>query len=156
MYLDTTYIAKFYLNEPESPRVRDLVRGAQTIHSSLWALAEFHSVLHRHIREGAVLPQDAKDLALRFAEHVKNGLWNLVPVHETLLRRTGAWMISAPRHLFIRTADAVHLSTAHEIGESEVWTNRPPHAGGSSVLWFGRAVRIDLATCRPDNGLVDP
>jgi predicted nucleic acid-binding protein len=32
-------------------------------------------------------------------------------------------MISAPRDLFIRTADAVHLATAHEAGERDVWTN---------------------------------
>jgi len=32
-------------------------------------------------------------------------------------------MVSGPRDLFIRTADAVHLTTAHEIGVSGVWTN---------------------------------
>jgi predicted nucleic acid-binding protein len=123
VYLDTTYIAKFYLNEPESPQVRDFVRKASAVRSSLWALAEFHSVLHRHVREGAVSSRDARSLALRFSEHAADGLWNLVPVHETLLRRTGALMISAPPDLFIRTADAVHLVTAQEIGEREVWTN---------------------------------
>ena len=45
MYFDTSYIAKFYFNEPESSRVRDLVRNADTIYASLWALAEFHAVL---------------------------------------------------------------------------------------------------------------
>lgn len=72
MYFDTSYIAKFYFNEPGSPRVRELVRKADGIHSSLWA---------------------------------------------------SALMVSAPRDLFIRTADAVHLSTAQEIGERDVWTN---------------------------------
>jgi hypothetical protein len=32
-------------------------------------------------------------------------------------------MLSAPPDLFLRTADAVRLMTAHEIGESSVWTN---------------------------------
>lgn len=32
-------------------------------------------------------------------------------------------MISAPRETFLRTADAVHLATARELGEREVWTN---------------------------------
>ena len=123
MYLDTSYIAKFYFNERESPRVRELVRKADTIHSSLWALAEFHAVLHRRMREGASSPSDARELALRFSEHIRDGLWNLIPVNEALLRRTSALMVSAPRDLFIRTADAVHLSTAHEIGEPAVWTN---------------------------------
>ena len=123
MYFDTSYIAKFYFNEPESPRVRELVRKADAIHSSLWALAEFHAVLHRRMRESASSPSDARELALRFSEHIKDGLWNLIPVTEALLRRTGALMVSAPGDLFIRTADAVHLTTAHEIGERAVWTN---------------------------------
>jgi hypothetical protein len=123
LYLDTSYIAKFYFNEPESSRVRELVRGADTIHSSLWALAEFHAVIHRSLREGSLSLDDARDLASRFSEHVEEGLWNLIPVTESLLRRTSALMVAAPRDLFIRTADAVHLETANEIGEREVWTN---------------------------------
>ena len=123
MYLDTSYIAKFYLNEPESARVRTLVRKADVIYSSLWALAEFHAVLHRRIREGALARASARDLASRFSEHAEAGLWNLVPVTEAVLRRTSALILSAPRDLFMRTADAVHLTTAFEIGEREVWTN---------------------------------
>ena len=123
MYLDTSYIAKFYFNEPESLRVRDLVRHADIVRSSLWGWAELHAVIHRHLREGSVSPAEASNLASRFSEHVQDGLWNLIPVTESLLRRTSALMVAAPRDLFIRTADAVHLVTAHDIGEREVWTN---------------------------------
>lgn len=123
MYFDTSYIAKFYFNEPESARVRALVRGADAIQSSLWAWAEFHAVVHRRLREGSSSAGDPRDLLSHFSEHVAQGLWNLVPVNEALLRRTSALMVSAPLDLFIRTADAVHLATACEIGEREVWTN---------------------------------
>lgn len=123
MYFDTSYVAKFYFNEPESRRVRELVRRADSIYSSLWAFAEFHAVLHRRLREGAATAKDARDLATRFAEHVEAGLWNLIPVTETLLRRTGALIVSAPSDLFLRTADAVHLTTAQEARQHEVWTN---------------------------------
>ena len=123
MYFDTSYIAKFYFNERESRRVRELVRKADAIHSSLWALAEFHAVLHRHMRERALSPIDARELSLRFSKHIEDGLWHLIPVTEALLRRTSALMVSGPRDLFIRTADAVHLTTTHEVGERTVWTN---------------------------------
>jgi hypothetical protein len=123
VYFDTSYIAKFYFNEPESLRVRELVRKADAIYSSLWALAEFHAVLHRRMREGVLSPHDARDLAACFSRHVGDGLWNLIPVTEALLRRTSALMVSAPPDLFIRTADAAHLTTAQEIGERAVWTN---------------------------------
>jgi predicted nucleic acid-binding protein len=123
VYFDTSYIAKFYLNEPESSQVREMVRRADVIHSSLWALVEFHAVLHRHVREGGCSAKDASRLALLFSKHVEEGLWNLVPVNEALLRRTSVLMVSAPRDLFLRTADAVHLTTAREIGERAVWTD---------------------------------
>lgn len=141
MYLDTSYIAKFYCNEPESAQVRELVRKADILYSSLWALAEFHAVLHRQVREGALSPAHARALASHFSEHIEAGLWNLIPVNESLLRTTSALMVSAPRDLFLRTADAVHLTTALQIGEREVWTNdrhmlaAAPHFGlmGRSV-----------------------
>ena len=123
MYLDTSYIAKFYFNEPESPRVRELVETADTIHSSLWALAEFHGVIHRRLREGSLSPNDAHELSSRFYGHVREGLWKLIPVQEALLRRTSALIVSAPPDLFIRTADAVHLTTSQEAGECEVSTS---------------------------------
>ena len=123
MYFDTSYIAKFYFNEPESLRIRDLVRKADAIYSSFWAFAEFHAVLHRRVREGLYLHADARELASRFSEHIDDGLWNLIPVNEGILRRTSLLIVSAPQDLFIRTADAVHLTTAHEAGQREVWTN---------------------------------
>ncbi len=123
MYLDTCYIAKFYFNEPESSQVRALVRTADIIHSSLWAFAEFHGVIHRRLREGLLTPLGARELSTRFSEHIHEGLWKLIPVNEALLRRTSVLMVSAPPDIFLRTADAVHLTTANDVGEREVWTN---------------------------------
>ncbi len=135
MYFDTSYIAKFYFNEPESLRVRALVRKADAIHSSLWAFAEFHAVLHRRMREGSASSADVRELASRFSRHIEDGLWILIPVTEALLRRTSALMISAPRDLFVRTADAVHLTTALEVGATSVWTNDRHMLAAAS--WFG-------------------
>jgi predicted nucleic acid-binding protein len=123
VYLDTCYIAKFYFNEPESPQVRALVRTADIIHSSLWSFAEFHGVIHRRVREGLLTPAGARELSARFSEHLHEGLWKLIPVNEALLRRISVLMVTAPPGLFLRTADAVHLATANDIGEREVWTN---------------------------------
>ena len=89
----------------------------------MWAFSKFHSVLHRRLREGVSSHSDARDLSTRFSTHIENGLWNFILVNEAILRRTSALMISAPRDLFIRTADAVHLTTAQELGERDVWTN---------------------------------
>jgi predicted nucleic acid-binding protein len=141
VYFDTCYIAKFYFNEPDSPQVRELVRTADTIHSSMWALAGFHSVIHRRVREGSATPDDARELSARFSEHIRDGLWKLIPVTEALLRRTSALIASAPTDLFIRTGDAVHLATALDVGEREVWTNdRQMLAAASHFGLSGRSV----------------
>ena len=141
MYFDTSYIAKFYFNEPESSRVRELVRKEHGIYSSVWAFAEFHAVLHHRVRESAFPHRDAGDLASRFSEHIEDGLWTLIPVTEALLRRTSALMLSAPRDLFLRTADAVHLTTAQELGERDVWTNdRHMLAAANYFRLAGRSV----------------
>lgn len=139
MYFDTCYIAKFYLNEPESDRVRELVRRADVVYSSLWAYAEFHAVLHRCLREGTLTQRDAQALASLFVKHIDDGLWNLISVNEGLLRKTGALMLAAPQNLFLRTADAVHLLTANEAGEREVWTSDRHMLAAAS--YFGLAGR---------------
>lgn len=93
------------------------------------------------MREDVVSLRDVRDLAARFPDHIEDGLWNLIPVNEALLRRTSALMLSAPHDLLIRTADAVHLATAHELGEREVWTNdRHMLAAASYFGLTGRSV----------------
>jgi predicted nucleic acid-binding protein len=141
LYVDTAYIAKYYLNEPESVAVRALIRSADAVYSSVWALPEVHCVFHRHMREGAITARLARDLASLFLNHVDEGLWNLLPAGETLLRRAGAIVISAPPRIFLRTADAVHLTTAKDMGEGEVWTNdRHMLAAASHFGLMGRSV----------------
>ena len=93
------------------------------------------------MREGSLTPMDARELSTRFSEHIREGLWNLIPVNEALLRRTSALIVSAPPDLFVRTADAVHLATAHEAGEREVWTSdRHMLAAASYFGLTGRSV----------------
>ncbi len=123
MYFDTSYIAKYYLNEPESPKVRRLVQSADVIHSSLWAFTEFHAVLHQRMREGYITAAEVRDSVKDFSEQIEAGLWELAPVTPALLRRTATLIAAAPRDLFIRAGDAIHLVTAQEMGVQIVWTN---------------------------------
>jgi len=93
------------------------------------------------VREGSLSATVAHELSSRFHQHVQEGLWKLMPVHEALLRRTSALIVAAPPTLFIRTANAVHLVTAHETGEREVWTNDPHMLASASYFGLtGRSV----------------
>lgn len=141
MYLDSAYIAKYYVNETDSPAVRRLISEADSFESSAWAVAEVHCVFHRHLREASISEADYLSLSTKFLEHVQTGIWNFTPVTESLLLRTALQIGRLPASVFLRTADAVHLATARESGATEIWTNdrhmlaAAPHFGliGRSV-----------------------
>jgi predicted nucleic acid-binding protein len=123
VYLDSAYLAKFYVNEPDSAVVRAAIgRGNERV-TSMWVLAEMTCILHRHIREGALSAEQAQTLRERFLEHVEQGVWTLVPVTEGILRRCHQMVSTLPGGVFLRAGDAVHLTTARELNEQAIWTN---------------------------------
>ena len=141
MYLDSCYIVKFYLQEPDSSAVRALVRERRGGYSSAWALGEFHAVLHRQIREGRISRGVAREYSLKFSDQIESGFWKLAPVTGPLLRRTGALLLSAPPDLFLRAGDAVHLETASELGLAEVWSSDKHFLAAASYFGLkGRSV----------------
>ena len=123
MYLDSAYIAKFYLNESDSDAVRSAITGPGLLVSSAWCFAEVTCALHRVTREGRMTPRECQDVVVLFLEDVDSGFWKLVPVTEAILRRVTLLVSGAPPSLFLRAGDALHLATAQNEGETEIWTN---------------------------------
>lgn len=123
MYVDSAYFAKFYLNEPDSSRVRSLLATAETVTSSAWAIAEVSCALHRKLREGELEEWQYRELLDAFLEHVDTGFWTLVPISERLLRKVAAMMNTLTADSFLRSGDAVHLATASDLDETEIWSN---------------------------------
>jgi len=123
MYLDSAYVAKFYVNEPDAAAVRKLIRGAANVCSSSWTLLEVTSVFHRHVREGSLTVAQGRELMDVFRGHVESDLWNLIPVSDALLRRAATLIRGLPQNVPLRAGDAIHLATALDVGEPEIWTN---------------------------------
>jgi predicted nucleic acid-binding protein len=123
MYLDSAYLAKFYVNEGDSLAVRDLIRGAGTLVSSAWAIGEVSCVLHRHFREDKFTQRQFRDLQDAFLRHVSQEIWTLLPVTSQTLKRVASLVRSAPIGVYLRAGDAVHLATAMDAEENEIWTN---------------------------------
>ena len=123
MYLDSAYIAKFYVNERDSNAVRALIRRADSLVTSAWALGEVTCVFHRHLREGPLSAAQYRELTRAFVKHVDAGVWNLIPISAALLNRMTSLVSAAPAGVYLRAGDAVHLTTAKDIGEAEIWTN---------------------------------
>ncbi|MGD0616710.1 MAG: type II toxin-antitoxin system VapC family toxin [Bryobacteraceae bacterium] len=123
MYLDSAYIAKYYVNEPDAAAVRKAIRRASHLCSSALVLAEVTCVFHRHVREGWLAAAQGHELIDLFRDHADSGIWNLFPVTESLLRRTSLLIRGVPADLPLRAADAIHIATALDSGETELWTN---------------------------------
>lgn len=140
MYIDSAYIAKFYVNEPDSPKVRAALARAPALVSSVWALGEVACAFHRHLREGSLDSSQYRELLSAFLEHVDGGVWPLVPVTERLLRKMTTLLSTLPRTVHLRTGDAVHLTTALDLGEREIWTSdRHVLAGAKHFGLAGRS-----------------
>ena len=123
MYLDSAYLAKYYVNEADAPAVRKAIRRASSLCSSSWALAEVTCVFHRHAREQSLTIAQSRELIDLFRSHAESGVWNLIPVTESLLRKAAMLMRGLPRDVAVRAGDAIHVATALEAGEPEIWTN---------------------------------
>jgi hypothetical protein len=123
MYLDSAYIAKFYVNEVDSRAVRELIRGADSLVSSAWAMGEVTCVLHRHMRENKLTQRQFRELLDAFIRHVGQDVWTLLPVTPRTLQKVASLMRSAPADVSLRAGDAVHLAAAMGAEEHEIWTN---------------------------------
>jgi predicted nucleic acid-binding protein len=123
MYLDSAYIAKFYVNEVDSPAVRKLIGSADSLVSSAWALGEVSCVFHRHMRENKLSQRQFRELLDAFLRHASQNVWTLQPVTSRTLQRVASLARSAPAGVYLRAGDAVHLAAAMDAEEHELWTN---------------------------------
>ena len=98
-YFDTVYIAKCYLNEPDSKPVRDLAFRSDDLYSSAWCIAELACVFQRQVREDQLTRAQADRLRGFFLEDVQNGVWSLVPISERFQFRVESLVSALPKSM---------------------------------------------------------
>lgn len=141
MYLDTAYVAKCYLNEPDAPRVRALVAGRVGLTSSAWCRAEMACIFQRHVRERGLTRAQASRLRKLFLADATGGVWTLVPISDSLLEDVQDRVGKLRADVYLRAGDALHLVTAREAGFREVWTSdRHMLAAAAHFGLVGRSV----------------
>ncbi len=96
---------------------------AAGLYSSAFAIAELACVFSRQIRERRMTAAQAAIWRRRFREDLREGVWVLFPVSEHLLDRAEAMIGGLPPEVYLRAGDAIHLTTAHEHGFDEIWSN---------------------------------
>jgi predicted nucleic acid-binding protein len=122
-YFDSAYLAKCYLKDPESNKVRELVKRVQQVYSSALCIAEVSCALHRSVRERMITRDEASHLRATFLLDVSTGTMKMIPVTDIILRTVEATVARMPDTVFLRASDAVHLASAQLEGFAEIWTN---------------------------------
>ncbi len=122
-YWDAAYVAKFYLDEPESDRVRALAEAEGEASCSRFGYLETVSVFHRKLREGVFRPVDLREICDQFEADSEAGLWSWLPVSPAVIQLASATYRGLPTGAVLRAGDALHLATAHANGIATVYSN---------------------------------
>ena len=140
-YLDSGYIAKFYVDEPDSESVRRLAESLGEVHCAALGRVEVSAALHRKLREGAFGDAAFREIIAQFEDDCARGVWTWIPVTAAVLAATVAVIRRVQKSVFLRAADAIHLSCVRASGFTEVYTG-DRHMTAAAPHFRVRAVAI--------------
>jgi uncharacterized protein len=112
-YLDTSALAKRYLNEAGSEDFVAFASRWQTMATSRLTALEFGCLLGRRRRNGDLSDALEREVVAAFEEDTAFGHLDVVPVRDQHL--SIAWqLLQRPRQHPLRTVDALHLAIARD------------------------------------------
>lgn len=123
IYFDAAYIAKFYLDEPDSDRVRSLAEANGEVACCLHGRIEVSITFHRKFRERAFSPKVFSVVAEQFDADCESAVWSWLPISAKLIQSVSERVRQLDRNVFLRSADALHLASAAEQGFHEIYSN---------------------------------
>jgi len=147
-YFDTSYLVRLYLRDLGFEAVRELAGSGAAVASAWHAQTEIMAAFHRGFREGR-LQQGAYCSALgQFLTDSKNGLFQWLPLTDSIHPRLEQFFWQAPATTFLRAADALHLACAAEHGFKQVYSN-DRHFLAAAPLFGLEGVNIIGSVARP-------
>lgn len=123
VYFDAAYIAKFYLDEPDSDRVRKLAEESGEVASCLHARVEVLIAFQRKFHERAFSPRVFAAVHEQFEADCESLVWIWLPISAQLIASLSDRLRKLDRSVFLRSADALHLASAVEQGFREIYSN---------------------------------
>ena len=141
VYLDTSALAKWYLNESRSDEFEEYLRATDEPTVSTLVLVEMRCMLARRRRSGEIDERVESRIALQVEDDVAAGYLLMRPVgdeHLLAARR----LIERLEPLALRTLDAIHLAIALQIGAAEMATADRVMAAAATELGI-RVSRFD-------------
>ena len=111
VYLDTSSLAKLYVEEDDSPTIENLVKASTVTVTSLIAYVEVRSAFARRFREKAFSAKEYKRIVSSFGKDWED--YMRIQITEGIVTQAGDL---AEKH-GLRGFDAIHLSSAMALRE---------------------------------------
>ena len=134
LFCDTSTLAKYYVQEPESDAVRARLDAEDQVFLSELARAEIVAVFHRQLRERKWTRDDFATVLRQLSTDEAVGYWTWVPLDSSIVEQVVRTFTTLPEDVFLRTADCLHLVTALQQGFTEVHTHDTHQRNGASAL----------------------
>ena len=123
IYLDTSYLAKFYLDEADAPAVVAWAEGKGDFVCAAHGRLELVATFKRKQREGAITQPQLGALIRSHEQDEAIGLLRWLPLDVALVRAACDRMAKLPPAAFLRAADALHLACAADAGLKEIYSH---------------------------------
>jgi predicted nucleic acid-binding protein len=122
IYLDSTCLVRLYFEDAGYERVRRLA-ASDFIACAQHGRAEVISAFHRKFRERAISARVYEITLREFLNETRGGAFRWLPLSERVFERAELVYARLPPTIFLRAADALHLSTASENGFRDIHSN---------------------------------
>lgn len=129
-YIDTSALAKWYLNEPGSQAFVSFLQGLDSAVISSLTGTEMRSLLSRRRRMGDLTAELESVLFSAFVQDIERGWLQMVPVDDARYAEASNLMARHPEHA-LQTLDALHLVLAVHTGVSLLATADGVMAGAA-------------------------
>ena len=137
-YLDTSALAKWYLNEPRSEQVEAFIRAQSSAAISRLTVVEFRCLLARRRRAGEITKSVESRVYASFEQDVGAGFLQVYPVADEHLIAALSLITRLGRYP-LRTLDALHLAIAQGIHCRRLATADKTIAGAGKAIGLGVA-----------------
>ena len=112
VYLDTSALAKLYVQETDSDELDSALVGRRDLLISELTLTELTSAIARRVREGAVDATAAQRIYQQVFRDIRAGEYQLLDMTSATHREAERLLLTLGRHAPIRAGDSLHLAIA--------------------------------------------
>jgi len=122
-YYDASFLCKLVFPEKDSEKVMIHANQMHHLICSMHGRAEFAATCNRKMREDSATKVQVEKAIQQLDKDTKSEFIKWLPLTEKHLAHVEEIFRKAPKDLFLRASDALHLAAAAEHGVKEIFSN---------------------------------